>query len=531
MKRLALLLCAVWTAGAAEPIPRIVRDPATGAWRLEVNHRPFLILGAQVRNSSGWPSQLDDVWAQMQALHVNTVEIPLYWEQIEPRQGSFDFSVVDTIVEQARARKLRLVLLWFATWKNGQMDYAPQWVKRDPAIYPRMRNRAGQPVRVLSPHAAANLDADRRAFVALLAHLRQIDEEHRTVILMQVENEPGSLETARDYSPASNRLFESGTVPAVIAGLGKGRKSGTWTEVFGAEAEEAFAAYHTATFVNAVAEAGKRVYPLPMSVNVWLREEKTFQRPGEHYPSGGAVTNMLDLWKAVTPAIDVIAPDIYTQHYRNYQEVCHVYARKDNALLIPETGGSTPFARYLFYALADSRAIGFAPFGINAQDTKTLPDRLGAMAANFRLLGPSLAAIARLQGAGKLQSAVEEHLLTNRLLRFDGYEVVAMFGFPPQLSYGGLFAPGTKDTTGRALIGQLGPDEFLIAGFDTFVQFRPSRDDTGKEQTAQFLSVQEGAYDSEGEWKTKRLWNGDEAFFGLLLPAAGTTLRVRLTRY
>jgi hypothetical protein len=240
---------------------------------------------------------------------------------------------------------------------------------------------------------------------------------------------------------------------------------------------------------------------------------------------------MLDLWKALTPSVDVIAPDIYTTHYRNYQEVCELYGRRDNPLLIPETGGSTAFARYLFYAIADYSALGFAPFGINVQDTKSLNERLNAMAANFRLLGPSLPEIAKLQGTGKLTSAVEEHQLTNRLLRFDGYDVVAMFGFPPQLSYGGLFAPGTKETTGRALVGQLGPNEFLVAGFDTLVQFRPSRNDIGKETASQFLSVEEGAYDSNGVWQTKRIWNGDEAFFGLLLPANGTTLRVRLTKY
>lgn len=529
MTRLATpLLLLSLAAFAAEPIPRIARD-AGGAWRFYVNDKPFVMLGAQVRNSSGWPSQLDSVWAQMQALHVNTVEIPVYWEQIEPRQGTFDFAVVDTIVTEARARGLRLVLLWFATWKNGQMDYAPQWVKQDPVTYPRMINRAGQPVKVLSPHSQRNLDADRRAFAALMTHLKQIDEQQRTVIMVQVENEPGSLDTVRDYSAESNLLFTKGSVPP---GVRKSSSGGTtWAQVFGAEAEEAFAAYHVATFVNAVAEAGKKAYPLPMSVNVWLREEKTFLRPGENYPSGGAVSNMLDLWKALTPSIDVIAPDIYTTHYRNYQEVCELYARRDNPLLVPETGGSGAFARYLYYAIGDYSALGFAPFGINVQDTKNLNERLNAMAANFRLLGPSLPEIAKLQGTGKLKSAVEEHQLTNRLLRFDGYDVVAMFGFPPQLSYGGLFAPGTKETTGRALIGQLGPNEFLVAGFDTLVQFRPSRNDIGKETASQFLSVEEGAYDSNGTWQTKRIWNGDEAFFGLLLPASGTTLRVKLNRY
>ncbi len=508
----------------AESIPRIAKQ--NGTYQLLVNDKPFLVLGAQVRNSSGWPSQLPDIWAQMRALHVNTVEIPVYWEQVEPKRGEFDFRNVDEIVNGARAGNFRLVLLWFATWKNGQMDYAPEWVKRDPATYEHMLNRAGQPVKVLSPLCHANLEADSAAFTAFLEHLAKIDQERRTVIMVQVENEPGSLDTVRDYSPGANQLFAGPVPERLVQALGK--KPGTWSEVFGPEAEEAFAAYYVATYVNAVAESGKKVYPIPMYVNVWLREEKTFMRPGENYPSGGATTNVLDLWKAVTPALDIIAPDVYVQHYRNYQEVCASYRRPDNPLLIPETGASGDFVRYLFYAFGDYDTLGFAPFGVNVQNSKTLSERLTAMAANFALVGPAIPEIAALRGTGKLKSAVEEQSLTNRLLRFDGYDVVAMFGFPPRLGYGGLSAPGTKNETGRALIGQLGPNEFLILGFDALVQFRPPQG--AKETTAQFLRVEEGSYEN-GVWKMSRQLNGDEAFFGLLLPSTGTTLRVTLMKY
>jgi hypothetical protein len=334
------------------------------------------------------------------------------------------------------------------------------------------------------------------------------------------------LDIVRDHSAEANRLFAGPVPAALVRALGK--KEGTWAEVFGAEAEEAFSAYHVATYVNAVAEAGKKNYPIPLYVNVWLREEKTFMRPGENYPSGGPTSNMLDLWKAVTPAIDLIAPDIYVQHYREYQTVCATYSRDDNPLLIPETGGSLNYARYAFYALGDYNALGFAPFGVNQQDATTLQDSLRAMAASFRLLGQALPQIAALQGTGNLKPAVEEHMLTNRLLAFRGYDVVAMFGFPPQVSYGGLYAPGTKDRTGRALIGQLADDEFLVIGFDTFVQFRASR--SLPEKNAQFVRVEEGAF-QDGVWTATRQLNGDETFFGLLLPSRGTILRAKLTKY
>jgi hypothetical protein len=292
------------------------------------------------------------------------------------------------------------------------------------------------------------------------------------------------------------------------------------------EADEAFAAWHVARYVNAVAEAGKREYPLPLSVNVWLKERKEFMRPGENYPSGGAVTNMLEIWKAAAPAIDVLAPDIYVMDYAGYREVCAAYRRPDNPLLIPETGGSTQFARYMFYAIGDYGAIGWAPFGYNMPG-ETMSDRLKHVADNFRLLGPAAGKIAELQAAGSLQAAVEEDQLTNVRLAFDRYETVAYFG-EVRPSYGGLYAAGTKDRTGRALIGQAAPDEFWVMGFDARVAFRPKAGSDPME--AQFLRVEEGSFE-QGEWKVKRILNGDQTFFGLWLPPGGTILRARLMTY
>ena len=157
-----------------------------------------------------------------------------------------------------------------------------------------------------------------------------------------------------------------------------------------------------AKYVNEIAAAGKKEYGLPLYVNVWLREQKNFMRPGEAYPSGGATSNMLDVWKAAAPAIDVIAPDIYVMDYASYRKVCESYRRPDNALLIPETGGFGAFARYMFYALADYDSLGFAPFGIDRISAAatcrraspgsaagtSLMDLVRPMMDNYRLLAP-----------------------------------------------------------------------------------------------------------------------------------------------
>jgi len=152
MKRSLLLLALTSLLSAAE-MPRIEKSPQ-GSYRLMVDGRPFLILSGQVSNSSGWKDQLDRAWPIFNKLNANTAEIPVYWEVIEPRQGEFDFTSVDMTIEGARKSNLRLVLLWFATWKNGVMDYVPQRVKQDTARYPRRRNRAGEQIRVLSPISA-----------------------------------------------------------------------------------------------------------------------------------------------------------------------------------------------------------------------------------------------------------------------------------------------------------------------------------------------------------------------------------------
>ncbi len=522
----ALLLCVVSallaTGALAQPVPRIAQQD--GKYSLLVDGRPYIVLGAQLGNSSGWPSALEEAWPQLKQMNVNTAEVPVYWETIEPQPGQYSFDLVDQILRGARQNNLRLILLWFGTWKNGVMDYAPPWVKQNLSQFPRMIGPAGKPVRVLSPHSKANLNSDRRAFTRLMEHLGQVDKDQHTVIMVQVENEPGSLDTVRDYSEESNKLF-AGQAPAGLTTALK-RKPGTWSEVFGVDAEEAFAAYHVAIYVNEVAAAGKKVNPLPLYVNVWLRERKGFMRPGEAYPSGGATSNVLDIWKAVTPAIDVIAPDIYVADYAGYREVCQSYKRPDNPLLIPETGGTTAFARYMFYALADFDAMGFAPFGVN-RGGKQLDASLADMGANYRLLTPAIPAIAELQGTGRLKAAVEEMYLTNRHLVFDRYEAVAYFG-TLQSGYGGYSASGTQNRTGRVLIGQLSPDEFLVAGFDASVVFRPRAG--SKSAQSQFLSVEEGTFE-DGKWKPTRLWNGDQTFFFSRMSAAGIILRARLMGY
>ncbi len=520
---LATLLLTASLMAATPDMPQIVRQHEK--YSLMVDGKPFIILGAQVNNSSGWPEQFDSLLAGAASLSLNTIEVPVYWEDVEPKEGSFHFDTVDRIIQSARAHHFRLVLLWFGTWKNGTMDYVPAWVKSDPARFPHMLDQGQHPVRVLTPLSEANLHADATAFSSVMKHLKEFDGDQHTVIMMQVENEPGSLFTDRDHSPKAEAAFAGSVPEGVLKALGK--QPGTWSQVFGSDASETFAAYYVSRYVNAVAEAGKKQFPIPLYANVWLREQKNFMRAGEAYPSGGGTLNMLDLWKAMTPSLDAVAPDNYVLDYTNYRAVLNGYRRKDNPLLVPETGGPR-FASNIFYALGDYDSLGYAPFGLDmALDGQKVREIAQLFADDCRLLTPALSLIASLQGTGKLHSAVEEQYLTEHLIRSSRFDVLIQFG-TPHPEYGGTFGTQTAKMSGRALVAEIAPDEFILMGFDARADFRSVVG--SKSQNAQFLSVDQGTY-VDGQWKATRHLNGDETFFGVRLPPDGGIFRVKLTAY
>lgn len=533
-RRLACTLLAVNAFAAcalaqAHPAPRIVEQ--NGRHALLVDGAPYLVLGAQINNSSSWASTLPQVWPALADMHANTVEAPVYWEQMEAKPGVFDFSTVDLLVQQSRAHGLHLVVLWFGTWKNGNMHYVPQWVKTDPAQYPRVINAAGEPIDVLSANSRTNLEADKRAFTALMQHLAQIDATEHTVLLVQVENESGIVGAPRDFSPAATHDFQQ-QVPAEALKALKKTHGGTWTEVFGGMADEAFQAYTQARYVNEIAAAGKAAFDIPFYCNVWVNypvqelPERQVPNPGIGFPSGGPVQEMLPLWKALTPAIDVIGPDIYSDDRGFYTSILETYNRPDNALWIPETGNGDSYAPYFFLALGHG-AIGFSPFGVDRTGW-TFSGEKGPKAhtENFGLIAPMSREIAKLNFEGKLQTAVDAPGQAEQELDFGAWKAAVRFGFPQR---DGQHAPGTADHSGRALVAQLGPDEFLVTGVDASVAFHVPGRLPGLRM--QILSAEEGVY-KDGTWVPQRLWNGDQTDRGLNFNRQpNTAVRIKLGRF
>jgi beta-galactosidase GanA len=513
--------------GVTAPVPKVVEKD--GRWALMVDGAPYLMLGVQVNNSSAWPEMLPEVWPAVDKLHANTVEAPVYWEQFEAVKGKYDFSVVDALLAGAREHKVHLVLLWFGTWKNGAGHYAPEWVKRDNATYPRVTGPKGEVRDTMSPFGAATMKADAAAFAALMRHLKAADTR-RTVLMVQVENEINAYGSARDYAPEAVKAFE-GQVPADFAAAMK-VKPGTWTEAFGAEAENTFQAWSIARYVEQVAKAGKAEYGLPVYLNHSL--ENPLAAPREGRLAWPAMTDhVLDIWKATAPSIDLIAPDIYMSQYAQYVKVLDVYARKDNALFVPESGNAAAYPRYFFAALGHG-AIGWSTFGLDLTGYANAP--LGApvvddklidlFALNNWIVGPMQREIAKLNFEGRVQAVAEDPAVHSQELQFGPWTATVAYGLRV---FGRAFnAPGNAEPVGRAMVAQLGPDEFLVTGVSARVDFRPTDAASGKHR--EFVKVEEGTY-VDGKWKFLRIWNGDQTDYGLNFTTAPQVLRVTLMTY
>ncbi|MGA2560732.1 MAG: DUF5597 domain-containing protein [Terracidiphilus sp.] len=525
----ALLLAAFARTIAAQTTeaPRIVLKD--GRYALLVDGRPFLMLGGQIHNSSAWPSELPQVWESIAALHANTIEAPVYWEEFESQEGHFEYANVDALVEGARAHNLHVVLLWFGTWKNGNMHYVPAWVKSDSKRFPHTIRPDGEPIDVLSPLSHNTLDADKAAFVALMRHLKQIDSDKHTVIVVQVENESGNIGSVRDNSAEANRLI-AGPVPSDLLAAAH-KQPGTWGQVFGSETDEIFQAYYQAKYINEIAAAGKQEFNIPLYINVWIdypaaeTSQRQLDTPGIGYPSGGAVQKLVGLWRALAPSLDMIGPDIYTDDSPFYRETMQAYHRPDNPLWIPETGRDDNFAKFFFYALGDG-ALGFSPFGVDQSGWNILGDQpFKAHGYNFSLVEPMMRDLAQLEFDGKVKTAVEEPGQATQEIDFGAWQATVSFGFPQP---DGRRAPGTKDAHGAVIIAQLGPDEFLVTGIDASVSFHLP----GKLPwiRSQITTAQQGIYDN-GNWKPLRLLNGDETDRGLCFYEKPEIVRVTMGRF
>ena len=538
----------------ARPLPTL-RATATGT-QLIVDGRPALLLGGQLHNSSpSSPAHMEPIWDRLAGMGIRTVIGAASWAQVEPVEGSFDFGTVDAQLEAARARGLRLVLIWFGAFKNAASTYAPGWVRQDADRFPRaVAAGAGKalftypgamPKPVLTVFSPNLLDADRRAFVRFLEHLADVDPDH-TVVMVQVENEVGLLRDSRDRSPEAEAAWR-GPVPqplvdhlvehqgelrpelaALWAGHGN-RRSGTWSEVFGDDwqAEEVFMAWGFASYCGALAAGGKTAKALPMYANAWLGPQPGQPRAG-HYPSGGPVGRVIDVWKAAAPSLDLVAPDIYVD---DAKPVLRDYDRPDNPVFVPESRFAVG---RMFWALGHHRALGFSVFGV---DHARPGGQLGRACA---LLGEMEDVITAAQAEERIAGVLLDDGETEQAFPLGGYAVVARdsrallgqmlldagVGEPPpppaapSETEGSPHGPSPADTRPFALVIAEAEDQFLLVGQGVGLDFHRGAD------LVEVDSVEEGRFAS-GRWVPGRALNGDERLFLLPLDGLGA-VRIRL---
>ncbi|CEL03740.1 hypothetical protein ASPCAL04886 [Aspergillus calidoustus] len=496
--------------------------------RLIVNGKPFLMLAGELHNSSLSSARyMADVWPAMKKQGINTLLGSVSWEQIEPFEGKFDFSELDKIILGAREHDMRLVLLWFGAYKNALSTYAPSWVKTDPQRFPRVLSiepGGGQKILdTITPLSTECAEADARAFGKLLQHLKDFDADHSTILMVQVENEPGILGDSRDRSSLAEAAFREPVPESLLRHLADNPhplfakrfpnvpKDGehSWEDAFGAgaPADEVFMAFHFARYIERVAAFGKKRYPIPHYANAWLNLDGLDAldaglassvvssaavaggfSPGQ-YPSGGPCAHVLDIWRFAAPSLDFISPDLYLQ---DYETVCKDFTDKGNPLFIPEQRRDEHGARRIWLAHGAYGALGVSPFGID-----TGPEAVGREYKLLSQVKDLVVGSSLVDRLGFYFDEIRDRRLEKPWTKLFGdmqvtVERASVFG---------------KPGPGAGIIIRLADQKFLLVGYGFQVSFKSVKKGVG---FTGILKAKEMEVSEEGNLRPLRLLNGDE---------------------
>ena len=495
-------------AAQEKSLPHISKQGSVA--QLIVDDKPFLVLGGETGNSSASDMHyMETKWSALQAIHLNTLITPVYWELMEPAEGKFDFSLVDSLLTNARAHQLKLVVLWFGTWKNSMSCYVPPWVKKDPVRFARTADKNGRSQEIISAFSKPALEADKKAFAALMKYLREKDSQH-TVIMVQVENEIGMLPTAREISATADKYFAAAVPEELMNWLKKNKDSlapplyerwkqngfldkGSWTRIFGEglATDEIFQAWYYARYANSVALSGKAVYNIPMYVNAALNRPNV--KPGD-YPSAGPLPQVIDIWKAAAPAIDILSPDFYNPDTKYW---CDLYTRKDNPLFIPEIRLEPSCAAKVFFVTGHYKALGFSPFSIE--------DATGTAESG-------------LQKSYDVLQQISPVMLNTKWLAMDGVlfdkenktQTIQMNDYSITLSHDNIlgWTNASKDSVWQmagAIIIQTGKNDFLVAGTGVVITFKS----VDADKVTNIERADEVHFENGVEIKGRRM-NGDQ---------------------
>lgn len=543
MKKVIAILCALLCVTVIQAADISLRKQGS-ATQLYVDGKPFVILGGELGNSSASsPADIARIFPKLQRMNLNTVLVPVYWDMVEPVEGDFDFSLIDATIDEALRCGLKVVFLWFGAWKNSMSCYAPSWFKSDYKKYPRAYTSEGKPLEIASAFSENIYQADSRAFKAWLSHLADVDKDG-TVLMVQIENEIGMLEDARDYSAAAQREYDKGVPSQLIAFLEKNKKSlhpqllerwrdngmkraGSWREVFGDDiySDEYFMAWNYAAYVERLAREARDILGRPLYVNAAMNSRG--RKPGE-YPSAGPLAHLKDIWHAAAPTVDILSPDLYDKGFTDWVAQYHT---SDNPLFIPEIRRFDGNAAQAYYVIGEHDAIGISPFSIeNGSDSpQSTPVR------GYAALRDLMPLLVKYQGKGVMNGFYFDNDSTERILRHDGLKITANHYFT--LPWDPRATDGSEWMPVGGVIIRLAPDEYIIAGTGIVVKFENETESSVKRNLGEdgFLnagsdrnatpswgggmraglaSVDEVAVNPDGTLRFVRRYNGDETHQG-----------------
>lgn len=544
-------------------LPRL--EKIKGKTEFIVDNKPFLMFAGELHNSSaGSVHYMRPIWRNLKENNLNTIIAPISWELIEPVEGKFDFTVVDSMIVGARKENLKLVVLWFGTWKNAKSTYVPDWIKGNTTKYPLMESKSGRLMNTISPFSENALHADAKAFSALMSHIKKVDSKDRTVIMVQVQNEVGILGSPRDCNELANKAFLEQVPAELMDFLAKNKgtlypgllkqweangfkMNGTWEEVFGKGVkytgtewktnygnytEEIFMAWNIAKYVGEVAQKGKDVYPLPMFANAWIKQQRA-TNPGK-YPSGGPLPQVIDVWRAAAPAIDLIAADIYA--VEEFDWICNEFSLSQNPLFIPETTTGLAGSARALYAFGKYDAMCYAPFGIdghglfNSADINDL-----SLRKVYGCLNNISPYISKYRGTENMEALFLGDSDKSANIDMGDYEVsISRFSSAGlfKLTGGRFGIAGEEDKTPAGLIViKLSKDEFLLAGGVGGIQISIGTSKSNKALYSDYASVDEITFE-KGLMKSHRL-NGDEIALGgaIIKPGEVKVFKIKMYTY
>lgn len=449
------------------------------ATQLVVHGMPFLILGGELGNSSAaCPQDIERIFPKLKKMGLNTVLVPVYWDLTEPVEGQFDFTLTDKALQQARENDLKIVFLWFGAWKNSMSCYAPLWFKENHKKYPRAYTQSGKPLEIASAFSEAVYEADHHAFSQWMQHIATVDKEEGTVIMIQIENEIGMLEDARDYSREANKIFNAPVPAEFMTYLQKNKKAlhpqmlkkwesqgckkqGYWQEVFGADiyTDEIFMAWHYAKYVEGLAQTARSIYNIPLYVNAAMNSRG--RKPGE-YPSAGPLAHLIDVWHCGAPSIDILAPDLYDNGFTDWVAR---YKLHNNPLFIPEIRLTDNNSVRAFYIFGEHDAIGISPFSIeDGSDSPNSP-----LVQSYAKLTELMPLLTKYQGKGLMRGLLFDSENKERIIADDDLTITArhFFTLPwdPRATNGSIWPEG------GGILLKLSKNEYIVAGSGIVLEF------------------------------------------------------------